>query len=67
MPDDATVVAIVGPTADSLDEEIEQLRQYLAKGGKLLLMIDPALGERAQPLAAHRAGQRMGRRTSATT
>ena len=51
VPDDATVVAIVGPTTDPLDEEIEQLRQYLAKGGKLLIMMDPAIGERAQPLA----------------
>ena len=51
VPDDATIVALVGPTADPLDEEIEQLKRYLAKGGKLLLMLDPAIGERAQPLA----------------
>jgi ABC-type uncharacterized transport system involved in gliding motility auxiliary subunit len=50
VPADATVVAVVGPTADPLDEEIQQLEQYLTKGGKLLLMIDPALGERPQPL-----------------
>jgi ABC-type uncharacterized transport system involved in gliding motility auxiliary subunit len=50
VPDDATLIAVVGPTTDPFDEEIEQLKRYLAKGGKLLLMLDPAIGERAQPL-----------------
>ena len=50
VPEDATIVAILGPTADLLDEEAESLRQYLAKGGKLLLALDPPLGERPQPL-----------------
>jgi gliding motility-associatede transport system auxiliary component len=50
VPDDATAVAIVGPTTDLLDEEVEELKRYLAKGGKLLLMLEPAVGERAQPL-----------------
>ena len=50
VPDDATVVIIAGPTADFLPEELEQIRQYLAKGGKLLLLLDPPLGERPQPL-----------------
>jgi ABC-type uncharacterized transport system involved in gliding motility auxiliary subunit len=50
VPDDATVVVIAGPTADFLEEEVEQIRRYLAKGGKLLLMLDPPLGERPQPL-----------------
>jgi ABC-type uncharacterized transport system involved in gliding motility auxiliary subunit len=50
VPDDASVVAIVGPTTDPLDDEIEEIKRYLARGGKLLLMMDPAIGERAQPL-----------------
>jgi ABC-type uncharacterized transport system involved in gliding motility auxiliary subunit len=50
VPEDATIVAIVGPTADPLDEEIELLRRYLERGGKLLLMLDPAIGERAKPI-----------------
>ena len=50
VPDDATVVVIAGPTADFLPEELEQVKQYLDKGGKLLLLLDPPLGERPQPL-----------------
>lgn len=49
VPEDASLVAIVGPTSDLLDDEIARLSRYLAKGGKLLLMIDPQLGEKAQP------------------
>jgi ABC-type uncharacterized transport system involved in gliding motility auxiliary subunit len=51
VPEDATMVAVVGPTSDPLDEEVDQLRRYLARGGKLLLMLDPPIGERAQPVA----------------
>lgn len=50
IPADASVVAIVGPTADFLDTEIDQLKQYLDRGGRLLLMLDPAVGDRDQPL-----------------
>jgi ABC-type uncharacterized transport system involved in gliding motility auxiliary subunit len=50
VPDDATVLIVSGPTADFLDDEIEALERYLGKGGKLMLMLDPTLGERAQPL-----------------
>lgn len=50
VPADATVLAIVGPTADFLDSEVEAVRQYLDRGGRLLLMLDPAIGERDQPL-----------------
>jgi ABC-type uncharacterized transport system involved in gliding motility auxiliary subunit len=55
IPADATVVAMVGPTTEPLDEELDQIRQYLEKGGKLLLMLDPAIGERAQSLPKLRA------------
>jgi ABC-type uncharacterized transport system involved in gliding motility auxiliary subunit len=50
VPADATVVGIVGPTTDPLDDEIEKLKRYLNKGGKLLLMFDPSIGEKAQQL-----------------
>lgn len=48
IPEDATVVAVVGPTTDFLDEEIAQLREYLTGGGKLLLTLDPAIGAQAK-------------------
>ena len=51
VPEDATVVAMAGPTSDPLDEELDSIKRYLARGGKFLLMLDPAIGERAQPLA----------------
>jgi ABC-type uncharacterized transport system involved in gliding motility auxiliary subunit len=50
VPDDASVVAIVGPTTDLLDEELDAMKRYLDKGGRVLLMVDPVIGERGQPL-----------------
>ena len=50
VPEDATVLAIVGPTADFLDPEIEAVKRYLERGGRLLLMLDPPIGERDQPV-----------------
>lgn len=41
VPDDATVVVGAGPRTDYLPQEVEALRRYLRKGGKLLIMIDP--------------------------
>ena len=41
VPDDATIVMIAGPKSDYLPQEIDALKPYLGKGGKLLLMIDP--------------------------
>lgn len=40
LPADATVVIVAGPQTDFLPLEIEELKTYLAKGGKLVLMID---------------------------
>ncbi len=50
VPGDATVLAIVGPTADFLDTEIEAVKRYLTNGGRLMLMMDPEIGEKDQPL-----------------
>jgi ABC-type uncharacterized transport system involved in gliding motility auxiliary subunit len=50
VPADATVVLIAGPTTDILPAEAEALRRYLAKAGKLMVMLDPPLGANAAPL-----------------
>ena len=50
VPDDATVVLIPGPTSDILPTEAEALRRYLAKAGKLMVMLDPPIGANAAPL-----------------
>jgi ABC-type uncharacterized transport system involved in gliding motility auxiliary subunit len=41
IPANATVVVIAGPATDLLEGEVELLRGYLAKQGKLLIMLDP--------------------------
>jgi ABC-type uncharacterized transport system involved in gliding motility auxiliary subunit len=41
VPDDATVLVIAGPTTDFFPPEIEALNAYVAKGGKVLVMLDP--------------------------
>jgi ABC-type uncharacterized transport system involved in gliding motility auxiliary subunit len=51
IPADASVVVIAGPTTDFLQPEIDRLKAYLAKGGKLLAMIDPPQKADAPPLA----------------
>jgi len=50
IPDDATIVVIAGPTTDFFPPEIEALTGYVAKGGKMLVMLDPLLKGPAQPL-----------------
>ncbi len=41
VPDDASVVIILGPRKDFLPEELAALASYLARGGHLLVMLDP--------------------------
>lgn len=50
VPADATVVLIAGPTTDVLPAEAEALRRYLARAGKLMILLDPPLGPEAAPL-----------------
>jgi ABC-type uncharacterized transport system involved in gliding motility auxiliary subunit len=50
VPDDATVVVIAGPKADFLPAEIEALKAYLNRGGKMLLLLDPPESATAAPL-----------------
>jgi ABC-type uncharacterized transport system involved in gliding motility auxiliary subunit len=53
VPDDATVLVIAGPTTDFFPPEIEALNAYVAKGGKVLVMLDPPAKAGAdQPLLA---------------
>jgi gliding motility-associatede transport system auxiliary component len=41
VPEDASLVVVAGPTNDYLPPEIDSLRKYLNKGGKVLFMLDP--------------------------
>lgn len=41
VPQDATVLIVAGPTSDFLAPEIDMLRRYLGRGGKVLFLLDP--------------------------
>lgn len=41
VPDDATIVIIAGPRSDYFPAEIDALKAFLNKGGKLMLLLDP--------------------------
>ncbi len=43
IPDDTALLVIAGPTRDLFDLERDMLSDYLANGGKLLLLFDPVL------------------------
>ncbi len=52
VPDDADVLIIAGPKTDFLGPEIDALKTYLARGGKVLVMLDPVLkADLPQPAA----------------
>ena len=50
VPADATVVLVAGPTSDLLPTEADALRRYLARAGKLMVLLDPAIGPKASQL-----------------
>ena len=50
IPADASEVVVAGPKSDFLEPEIAKLKAYLAKGGKLLVMVDPPQRGDAPPL-----------------
>jgi len=50
VPDDASVVVIAGPKTDYLPPEVDALKKYLDKAGKLLLEIDPPDKPDSQPM-----------------
>ena len=41
VPADATVIVVAGPKTDLLEQEVPRLEAYLAKSGKLLVLLDP--------------------------
>ena len=41
VPDDATIVLVLGPRSPMLDEELSSLIRYVQGGGSLLLAVDP--------------------------
>ena len=43
VPAEATAVIVAGPATDLLPEEVEALRRYLSKAGKLMVLMDPAI------------------------
>lgn len=50
VPDDASVVLIVGPTGELLDEEAAALRLYLERGGSVMVFLDPEQEALLEPL-----------------
>jgi ABC-type uncharacterized transport system involved in gliding motility auxiliary subunit len=50
VPADATAVIVAGPRTDFLQPEIDALGRYVAKGGKVLFLLDPPAGSEAGPL-----------------
>ena len=65
VPDDATAVVVAGPRTDFFPQEIDALKQYLAKHGKLLLLLDPPAKADSAPLKgliaiAHEWGMDLG-------
>jgi ABC-type uncharacterized transport system involved in gliding motility auxiliary subunit len=48
VPADATAVVIAGPSTDFLPPEIDALERYVAKGGKVMILLDPP--EAANPI-----------------
>jgi ABC-type uncharacterized transport system involved in gliding motility auxiliary subunit len=51
VPDDAAVVVVAGPRTDFFPNEVEALKKYLGKSGKLLLQLDPPEKADSAPLA----------------
>jgi ABC-type uncharacterized transport system involved in gliding motility auxiliary subunit len=49
IPADASVVVVAGPRSDLAQPEIDRLKTYLAKGGKLVVLIDPPQQPQAAP------------------
>jgi ABC-type uncharacterized transport system involved in gliding motility auxiliary subunit len=50
IPEDAKVIVIAGAVSDFAQPEIDSLKAYLVKGGKLLVLIDPPQKADAAPL-----------------
>jgi ABC-type uncharacterized transport system involved in gliding motility auxiliary subunit len=55
IPEDASVVVIAGPIKPVSENEVNLLKDYLAQGGSLIVMVDPTIltefGDESDPLA----------------
>jgi ABC-type uncharacterized transport system involved in gliding motility auxiliary subunit len=51
VPDDATAVVIAGPKVDYLAAELDAIRAFLKRGGKLMMLLDPVEKADAPQLA----------------
>ena len=51
VPENANLVIIADPTRAFLASEIDTLRAYLERGGRMLVMVDPEDATAAQPIA----------------
>jgi ABC-type uncharacterized transport system involved in gliding motility auxiliary subunit len=49
VPADADVIVVAGPRAAFLEPEVGALTEYAARGGRLLLLLDPVLPDPAAP------------------
>src|SRR5262249_51713040 len=47
IPADADVIIVAGPKTDFFQPEIDMLKAYLGRGGKLLVMLDPVIKQDA--------------------
>ena len=50
VPDDASVLVDAGPKTDFFPAEVEMLKKYLARGGKLFVLLDPPERADAPPM-----------------
>jgi ABC-type uncharacterized transport system involved in gliding motility auxiliary subunit len=50
VPDDASVVVVAGPRTDFFPPEVDALKKYLEKAGKVFLMLDPPEKADSAPL-----------------
>jgi ABC-type uncharacterized transport system involved in gliding motility auxiliary subunit len=53
VPDNTSILAIAGPRKPVTTEELDRIRSYVEKGGRLLLMVDPDSQAQFNPLLKH--------------
>jgi len=51
VPADCSVLVIAGPQKELFDQEVQWVQDYSAKGGALMVMVDPAAGKLAPLLS----------------
>ena len=62
VPDDASLVVVAGPRIDFFPNEIEALKKYLGKAGKVLLELDPPDKPTSRQPQPRCVGARLGHR-----